>query len=79
MDTDNNDVCSFCNGSGYSKRSPVICGCETKICMRCEKNEGFLVHPYEQCDYCCGTGSIASASSVLNIPIKSRSGEKTKK
>ena len=70
MNTDNADICKYCKGTGYSNREPVKCDCVSKICTRCEKNEGFLVHPYELCDYCCGTGSKEGGLMVLNLNKK---------
>ena len=63
------NTCKKCNGSGYSNRKSVRCPCG-KICTKCEKNEGFIVHPYEICDYCCGTGDLDSADMVLCLNRK---------
>jgi len=58
--------CKYCDGSGYSKRKPEKCLCG-KICAKCEKNEGFTIHPCELCDYCCGTGDTELGNLVLCI------------
>ena len=61
------DLCQKCLGTGFSNRKPIRCECEYAFCIKCENNEGFLVHPQELCDYCCGTGNLKDAKSVLNI------------
>ena len=61
------DLCQKCLGTGLSNRKPIKCECEYAFCIKCENNEGFLVHPQELCDYCCGTGNLKDAKSVLNI------------
>lgn len=63
----NSDICLVCLGSGLSKRKPIKCDCISTFCIKCENKEGFLVHPLELCDYCCGTGSIKESLAVLNI------------
>ena len=50
-----------------SKRKPIKCDCTSAFCIKCERNEGYLVHPLELCDYCCGTGSIKDGLLVLNV------------
>lgn len=57
-------TCNKCNGSGYSKRKSERCLCKN-ICAKCEHNEGYIIHPYEMCDYCCGTGNLKYADMVL--------------
>ena len=64
---DDPNICLVCKGSGLSNRKPVKCDCDYSFCINCENNEGFLVHPMELCDYCCGTGNIKDALAVLNI------------
>ena len=61
------NLCLKCLGSGLTKRKPIKCDCKYTSCIKCENNEGFLVHPQELCDYCCGTGNLKDAKRVLNI------------
>jgi DnaJ-class molecular chaperone len=63
----NDYTCLICQGSGLSGRKPIKCECNYTSCMKCENNEGYIIHPLELCDHCCGTGNIKDALSVLNI------------
>lgn len=60
------NICDHCKGTGFSNRKPEKCSCG-KICAKCEKNEGFKVHPAELCDYCSGTGDLDLGRLVLCI------------
>ena len=61
------DICQECNGSGFSNKAAEKCDCVGVSCMKCENNEGYIIHPFQSCDACCGTGSMVARNQVLCI------------
>ena len=59
------EICKSCNGTGLSGDDIKIC--PNGLCTKCEFNEGFLVHPLDECSKCGGLGSIKSLHIVCNI------------
>lgn len=64
----NLSICPACKGTGLTLQSPVRCDCGS-FCFKCQNNEGYLIHPQQSCDNCCGTGNLETARMVLCLPI----------
>ena len=58
-------ICQDCQGSGLSYVYPEVC--PDGPCVRCQHNEGYLVHPYQSCESCGGMGSRENLYRVLCI------------
>lgn len=52
--------CNICKGSGLISCSYEICNiCHGKKCIQC-KETGYKKFPFEECEYCYGSGYCSS-------------------